>query len=102
MPEECTEQQRAAERAGDKYYRTFTSWLTARKRNEEQKRKAFLLARAYDRALDALRWCLERMRRRPGAKQKLEYTEELQARLKQEMKVLGATRGPLTSQTDET
>jgi len=52
MTEECKDQEREAERVGDRYYRAMTAWLTSRRRSDEDRQKAFVLARAYYRSLD--------------------------------------------------
>lgn len=102
MPEECKDQERDAERAGDRYYRAMTAWLTGRRRSDDEKKRAFGLALIYNRALDLVIDCLERIRRRPEARRKLEQAAELQAHLKKDIEILGSAGGGLTSQTDET
>lgn len=99
MPEECREHEHEAERTGDRYYRAVTSWLTNRRRSDEERRRAFVLARAYYRALDLLQECLERIHDRPAARRKLEQAAELQEHLRKDIEALSSTG--LQSQTDE-
>ena len=94
MAQECKDEERAAHRAGDEYYNAVTDWLTHPERPDGQKKKAFVLARAYHHSLDFLRRCYSRLRRRPDAKAKLEQTVELQNLLEKDMTALAA-------QTDE-
>lgn len=101
MPEECKDHEGAAQRAGDRYYAAMTAWLTQRKRSEEDRSRAFGLARIYDRSLDVLISCLERIRHRSEARHKLQNAAELQSHLKKEIEILGPAPGGMTSQTEE-
>jgi hypothetical protein len=100
MPDECLEQARDAERAGDRYYAAMTAWLTRRKRSEEQRRQASALAHVYNRTLDLLIGCLGRIRDRADARRKLREAVKLQSHLKTDLESLGSPGG-LTSQGDE-
>jgi hypothetical protein len=102
MPEECRDQERGAERAGDQYYRAMTTWLTGRKRSDGEKDRLFGLARIYDRALDLLVRCLERIQDRSNARRKLKQAAELRAHLQKDIKILASPGSGFTSQTDET
>jgi len=99
MPEECKDHEREAEQAGDRYYRAVTSWLTSRQRPDEERQRAFVLARVYYRSLDLLQECLERIHDRPGGRRKMEQAAVLQEHLKHDIEALSSTG--LKSQTDE-
>jgi hypothetical protein len=102
MPEQCIDHERDAQRAGDRYYAAMTAWLTRRKRSEEEGRRAFDLARIYNRSLDLLIACLERIQHRSDVRRKLRQAAELRSHLEEEIEILSSTAGGLTSQTDET
>ena len=100
MPEECLDNEREAERAGDRYYAAMTAWLTRRKRSEEERHRAFGLAHVYNRSLDLLIDCLERIKNRSDARRKLHHAAELRSHLEKDIETLGSPGG-LRSQTDE-
>ena len=88
MPQECKDKERETQRAGDSYYNAITTWLTDRKRSDEQRQRAFSFARIYHRSLYLFRACLERLRHRPAARRKLDHAVELQQLLEKDMQVL--------------
>jgi hypothetical protein len=88
MAQECKDEERAAQVAGDEYYHAVTKWLTDPERPEEQKKKVFVLSRAYHRSLEFVRRCYSRFRNRPETKPKLEQAVELQKLLEKDMSAL--------------
>ncbi|HVF47519.1 MAG TPA: hypothetical protein VNA17_08140 [Pyrinomonadaceae bacterium] len=100
--EECTDVNRETARAGDAYYRAMTDWLIRRKRPPEDRNRILGLGRLYDRALDALIRCLERVRRgNPGAERKRKDAVDLRAYLHKDLETLTSSGTGLVSQPDE-
>jgi len=101
--EECKDLHRETARIGDSYYRAITGWLTRRKRPPEDRSRILGLGRLYDRALDALIRCLERVRRgNPLVTRKHENAVDLRDYLHKDLEMLSLSSTNLVSQTDET
>ena len=101
MSDECKSDERAAERAGDEYYRAVSDMVAEGNGWNGKKKKVFFLARTYHKALDFLHRCLERVRYRPDARRKLKHTVDLQGLVEQDMRILGGSTAPLASPADE-
>jgi hypothetical protein len=100
--EDCQDLSRDTARAGDSYYSAMTGWLTRRKRPAEERSRILWLGRIYDRSLEALIRCLERIGRNPHADRKHEDAVGLRDYLHKDLEMLSSNGTSLVSQTDET
>jgi hypothetical protein len=102
MTEECTDLEREAARASDRYYRAITDWLTDRRRSIELREKASVLASVYSRSLDVLLRCLARVRGSHNMERKIERTQEFKSLVEKDMEFLNPATGSLKTAPDET
>ena len=102
MANECTDLEREAAQAGDRYYRAITDWLTDRRRSIELREKASVLARVYSRSLDIVLRCLARVRGSHITERKLERTQEFKSLVEKDMEFLKPATSSLKTAPDET
>ena len=101
MGTECTDIEREAARAGDRYYQALTEWLTKRYESAEMRQKVSLFGRIYSGSLHLMIKCLDRLGSNPRAAQKIEAAEDLQTKLQRDLAILDGPGTSLTPQTEE-
>lgn len=87
MPEECSDLEADAARAGDQHYNAMTEWAT-KGRGEKLRTKARALAVQYRRALDWVIDCYARARDSVRARRRLHIATEYKDLVEQDIEML--------------
>ncbi|MFM9905045.1 MAG: hypothetical protein ACKVQJ_10800 [Pyrinomonadaceae bacterium] len=97
MEEECTDLVQESNQAGDKHYRTMTTWLTGG-RTRTLLNRAYRFALAYRRALQWVIDCYGRIRNSVRAKRKLEEAVEFKSLVEKDIVILEQRGAMLTDE----
>lgn len=93
VPEQCAEQEKAANRRGERYYAAVSQWLESRERSWADRAELSVLARSYYKALKLARRCLEAIRRTPDVERKLKTVKDMEAMVERDLEALGSPDG---------